>query len=190
MNWPRSSGEGLSQVSYHVKVLKDYRCIELVKTEPQRGAVEHYYRATSRPYLVNRDWQALPASVRPGMSADFLQMVIDDATAALEEGTFDQRGDRHTSRTPVILDQEGWENLTELLDEYLEQVIKIQAESRARLSKSDEEEITATVAMLAFEVPASRRSSGRADGGQGSKKAKSTKAPQGSKEPSRNKMKD
>ena len=39
--------EGLSQVSYHVKVLKDFECIEMVKTEPRRGAVEHYYRATS-----------------------------------------------------------------------------------------------------------------------------------------------
>ena len=43
--------EGLSQVSYHVKVLKDFECIEMVKTEPRRGAVEHYYRATSRAFL-------------------------------------------------------------------------------------------------------------------------------------------
>jgi DNA-binding transcriptional ArsR family regulator len=40
--------EGLSQVSYHVKVLREYECIELVDTKPRRGAVEHYYRATSR----------------------------------------------------------------------------------------------------------------------------------------------
>ena len=40
--------EGLSQVSYHVKVLKDFECIEMVKTEPRRGAVEHYYRATAQ----------------------------------------------------------------------------------------------------------------------------------------------
>ena len=43
-------GEGLSQVSYHVKVLRTYECIELVSTKPRRGAVEHYYRATSRGY--------------------------------------------------------------------------------------------------------------------------------------------
>src|ERR1044072_255427 len=41
-------GEGLSQVSYHVKVLRDYECIELVKTEPRRGAVDHYYRGMKR----------------------------------------------------------------------------------------------------------------------------------------------
>ncbi|MGB7587084.1 MAG: helix-turn-helix domain-containing protein [Solirubrobacterales bacterium] len=47
-------GEGLSQVSYHVKVLKDYGCIKLVKTEPRRGAVEHYYRATAGAFLAGR----------------------------------------------------------------------------------------------------------------------------------------
>jgi hypothetical protein len=42
--------EGLSQVSYHVKVLRD-DCdglIEETRTVPRRGAVEHYYRATAR----------------------------------------------------------------------------------------------------------------------------------------------
>ena len=52
--------EGLSQVSYHVKVLKDFECIEMVKTEPRRGAVEHYYRATSRAFLTDRDWTLAP----------------------------------------------------------------------------------------------------------------------------------
>src|SRR3954454_10485274 len=77
-------GEGLSQVSYHVKVLRDYKCIELVKTVPRRGAVEHYYRATSRAFLTDRDWQAMPESVKPGLSADLLQVIVDDAVAAVE----------------------------------------------------------------------------------------------------------
>ena len=36
---------GLSSVSAQIKVLKEYDCIELVKTEPRRGAIEHFYRA-------------------------------------------------------------------------------------------------------------------------------------------------
>jgi len=38
-------GEGLSQVSYHVSVLRECKLIELVGKEPRRGAVEHFYRA-------------------------------------------------------------------------------------------------------------------------------------------------
>ncbi len=31
-------------VSYHVNVLRDCEVLELVRTEPRRGALEHYYR--------------------------------------------------------------------------------------------------------------------------------------------------
>lgn len=36
--------EGLSQISYHVRVLRDCDAVVLQKTVPRRGAVEHYYR--------------------------------------------------------------------------------------------------------------------------------------------------
>jgi DNA-binding transcriptional ArsR family regulator len=37
----------LGNVSYHVKTLLELGTIELVKTEPRRGAVEHFYRSTN-----------------------------------------------------------------------------------------------------------------------------------------------
>jgi DNA-binding transcriptional ArsR family regulator len=146
-------GEGLSQVSYHVKVLRDYKVITLVKTEPRRGAVEHYYRATSRAFLTDRDWHALPESVRVGMSADLFQAVIDDAAASMQEGTFDDREDRHFSWTPVMLDEKAWASLQKLLGDTVEQVTKINAEAAKRLAKSKEQGISASVAMLGYEVP-------------------------------------
>jgi DNA-binding transcriptional ArsR family regulator len=146
-------GEGLSQVSYHVKVLKDYGCIELVRTEPRRGAVEHYYRATARAWLSDRDWDRIPASVRPGMSADLLELILGDAVAALQEGTLDSRVDRHMSRTPLILDEEGWKEVTETLSEALGEIAEIQSRSSRRLAKSAEEGFPASVSLLGFEVP-------------------------------------
>lgn len=146
-------GEGLSQVSYHVKVLKDYGCIELVKTEPRRGAVEHYYRATARAWLSDRDWEALPASVRPGVSADLIEMIMGDAVDALEAGTLDARTDRHTSRTPLILDEEGWKEVVETLSSTLDEVVEIQARSSQRLAESGEEGFQASVSLLGFEMP-------------------------------------
>jgi DNA-binding transcriptional ArsR family regulator len=47
----KSLGEGLSQVSYHVKVLRE-ECggiLRETRTEQRRGAVEHYYRANIKP---------------------------------------------------------------------------------------------------------------------------------------------
>ncbi len=42
-------GVSLSLAASHVKMLRDYGYLELVKTRPRRGALEHYYRATEAP---------------------------------------------------------------------------------------------------------------------------------------------
>src|SRR3954467_7349159 len=44
-------GAPLGVVSYHVRMLREYECVELVRTEPRRGALQHFYRATARPTL-------------------------------------------------------------------------------------------------------------------------------------------
>ncbi len=143
--------EGLSQVSYHVKVLRDFECIEMVKTEPRRGAVEHYYRATSRAYLTDQDWKSLPESVKPGVSASSIEMIIDDVVGALLGGSFDAREERHLSWTPGVVDQQGWEESVDLVNETLEKVIKIHSGSAKRLTKSGEEGIPVTTVLMNFE---------------------------------------
>jgi DNA-binding transcriptional ArsR family regulator len=170
--------EGLSQVSYHVKVLKDYNVITLVKTEPRRGAVEHYYRATSRAYLTDRDWHELPETVRVGMSADLFQAVVDDVVASMEDEKFDDREDRHLSWTPLMLDEQAWTKMQKLLDDTLKQVLKINAEATKRLAKSKDEGISASVAMIGYEVPdsASKKLPKRKAKGAAAKKAKAKKA--------------
>jgi DNA-binding transcriptional ArsR family regulator len=145
--------EGLSQVSYHVKVLKDFECIEMVKTEPRRGAVEHYYRATERAFLTDRDWKALPDSVKPGVSASAIQVIVDDVIGALSGGTFDAREDRHISATPGVVDEQGWAESVDLVNETLDKIMDIHSASAKRLAKSGEEGIPATAVLLNFESP-------------------------------------
>jgi len=170
--------EGLSQVSYHVKVLKDYNVITLVKTEPRRGAVEHYYRATSRAYLTDRDWHELPESARVAMSADLFQMILDDVVASLEGEVFDQREDRHMSWTPMMVDERGWKEINGILDAALKQVLKAQAASVKRLTKSGEDGINMSVSMIGYEVPekAAKKMPKRKAKGAAAKKAKAKKA--------------
>jgi len=170
--------EGLSQVSYHVKVLKDFECIEMVKTEPRRGAVEHYYRATSRAYLTDRDWQNLPDSVKPGMSAAGLKMIIDDVVAAINGGTFNAREDVHLSWTPGVVDEQGWGESVDLINETLKELVKIHTGSAKRLAKSGEEGIPATAVLMNFEglAPEAKSTKGKAKGkAKTAKKAKAKK---------------
>ena len=163
--------EGLSQVSYHVKVLKDFECIEMVKTEPRRGAVEHYYRATERAFLTDQDWRTLPDSIKPGVSVASIQMIVEDVFAALEGGTFDARDDRHLSWTPGIVDEQGWTDSVDLAAETLERLIKIHADSAKRLAKSGEEGIPATAVVMNFQGVSAEAKSGK-----GLKKGRNKKA--------------
>jgi DNA-binding transcriptional ArsR family regulator len=143
--------EGLSQVSYHVKVLKDFECIEMVKTEPRRGAVEHYYRATARAFLTDSDWQSLPDSVKPGVSTSVIRMIMEDVFGALKGGTFDSREDRHLSWTPGVVDDQGWAELVDLINETLEKIVKIHAASAKRLARSGEDGIPTTAVLMNYE---------------------------------------
>jgi DNA-binding transcriptional ArsR family regulator len=146
--------EPLGNVSYHVKTLLEYDCVELVKTEPRRGAVEHFYRATERAFFSEADWAKIPASARKGIDGVVLEAIGQDATAALTEGTIDSRTDTHITRTPLVLDEAGWSELGKLLDETLDQAMRIGEESASRLAKEKADGIPTSLSLLHFEIPA------------------------------------
>src|SRR6185312_8068540 len=135
--------------------------IELVDEKKRRGAVEHFYRAIARPLLSAKEWERLSLDDRQGFSTWVIQLLLVDASQALAAGTFDARDDRHLSRTPVLVDEEGWRQLVEIKANALEAILEVQAASAARLSAGNGEEGIPTVAaMTLFEMPPKRRSPG------------------------------
>lgn len=141
--------EGLSQVSYHVKVLKDFEMIEMVRTEPRRGAVEHFYKAVERMIVPEGMTADLPKSAR----LEFLGKVIRDAERdiheALKAATFYRRGDFHADWVPMDLDEKGCERLHALGDKFLEDVLEIEGES-ANAIADGAEAIPISVALFGF----------------------------------------
>ena len=148
------SGEPLGNVSYHVRILRENDCVELVRTEPRRGAVEHFYRATARPMLDDTQWAQLPVTVRRALFGQTLRELWDDVADAIDGGTFDAREDRHLSRSPLVLDERGWSELHDLLAELLEETVRIEAESTSRIAKEGGEGIKTKLVLLHFESPA------------------------------------
>lgn len=128
--------EGVSNVSHHVKVLKEDGVIRLIKTEPRRGAVEHYYRAIVPPLHTDADWAKLPKETRTEITAVTLSGIIGEAVRALNKDTFNTRKDRHLSRMPMELDEEGWEELVERQAAWLEELVQIKADAAVRLQKA------------------------------------------------------
>jgi len=171
-------GEPLTNVSYHVRMLHDLGCIELVDTEPRRGALEHYYRAVVRPFFADRDWKKLPKNARGSISDAVLQLIWDDAAEAIKSGRFDERPDRHLSRSVLAVDEQGWEELQDLLAETLDRAMDIQVQSAARASKSDGETFCANLVMMTHPTPGSaKESTAPASGTRKKRRSSSRKAP-------------
>ena len=152
----KALGEGVSHVSYHIQELTKYGCVELVRTEPRRGAVEHFYRVArpnGKTYWHIDDEEASEMSHwdRAELSASALQTAVGEAMAAMRTGSFDARADSHMSCMPMELDEEGWQEMTALLTETLEKALAISAGAAERLGQGDREGIAAMVSMMAFE---------------------------------------
>lgn len=146
-------GEGLSQTSYHVKVLRDLGLIELQYTKPRRGALEHYYRATTRPLLDTAEWEQTDPLARQAFSAYILELLIADSARALESGTLDAREDSHLSRTPLRVDEKGFREASAVFERALEAVLDVEAASIARMAKSGDSGIHMIAGLLGFEMP-------------------------------------
>jgi DNA-binding transcriptional ArsR family regulator len=151
--------EPLTNVSYHVRMLHDLGCIELVETEPRRGALEHYYRAVVRPFFGDRDWKRLPKNARGSISDAVLQLVWEDASEAIKGGLFDEREDRHLSRSVLSVDEQGWGDLHDLLAQTLDRAMQIQADSASRASKNGDEAFNVNLVMMTHPTPSSAKES-------------------------------
>jgi DNA-binding transcriptional ArsR family regulator len=147
-------GEPIGNVSYHTRILARLGCVELVKTKQVRGAVEHYYRAVVRPVFSDEDWAELPMSIRKSLAGAVLTEIADDMGASAGEGGFD-RDEVHLSRSPLTLDQQGWQELNEALQELYDQALEIQAQSAARLHADGARDSEAAVLALMLFEPAS-----------------------------------
>jgi DNA-binding transcriptional ArsR family regulator len=146
--------ERLPNVSYHVRALLELGTIELVDTAQRRGAIEHYYRAIVRPFFSDRDWKRLPRSGRQAISDSILQIVWDDVSESIKAGTFEARADRNLTHSRMVLDEQGWEEMTKLLNGVFGEVEKIEAGSRSRLKKAGNGAgIPTTFAQMHFESP-------------------------------------
>lgn len=142
--------EGLSQVSYHVKVLKDFECIELVKTEPRRGAVEHYYSAVERIIVPEGMSAELPKSSRLELLGKIIRDAERDIHEALKAATFYEREDFHADWVPMDLDNQGCEDFHARADEFLEDILKIGSDSANRIAEERTEAIPVSVALFGF----------------------------------------
>jgi DNA-binding transcriptional ArsR family regulator len=129
----RTLGARLGDATYHTRVLRDLGCIELVRTEPRRGAREHFYRGRVVAILDDAVAATMPADSRRAILSGILGDIWSDLNAAAAAGVLD-RPDVHISRTALELDEQGFHELSERLESLLRSALEIQAESKSRIA--------------------------------------------------------
>jgi DNA-binding transcriptional ArsR family regulator len=145
-------GEPLGVVSYHVRILEDLDCIELVRTTPKRGAIEHHYRALERPWITDEQMEQIPASVRHTLSGSVFAQLAEDVSVAGQGNGLDEV--RHWMvRCALMLDDPAWEELGELLQGVLDRAVELQVETIDRLAAGGDEAETrsAILGLMLFE---------------------------------------
>src|SRR3954465_1384354 len=141
----------LGRVSYHIRLLSDLGAIELVRTEPRRGALEHFYRAVTTVWFSEADWQKLPRSARRGILGQNLQHIFSSVTAAADDGGFDNQA-AVVLRAPLELAQTGLDELSTLLRDSIDRAREINSRAAERRSQGNGFTATSTeLAILHFE---------------------------------------
>lgn len=120
----------------------------------RRGAKEHYYQAT-RPWMAGGGpWDDPPEPLRSNREWKKFSAFAKRVTKAMEAGTFDSRLDRSVTLSFLDLDETGWANVTAGIESLGTLVLEEQECAKARMGKSGEEPLAATVAWAAFETSA------------------------------------
>ena len=150
-------GKDVGHVGYHVRKLQQLGMIELVDERPVRGAVEHFYRALERPVITEEEFAKQSIAEREVFTRYTLQLLVADAARAMDEHTFDARPNRVATRTQFWVDEEGFEELSELHTEVYERTMEILGRNAGRLAESKETGIHTVSSSMFFEVPPSKR---------------------------------
>jgi DNA-binding transcriptional ArsR family regulator len=152
--------EPLNNVTYHVKQLRELGCIELERVERRAGGrvLERFYRATQRAYFDDDAWAVLDDHDRLGVLWSIVRMMSKDITTAMTAGTFfGERYDIHATRSPMTVDQEGWEEIAALLNRSTKELFEIEHRVEERRAKGETEPSVHTkVQILQFRSPSPR----------------------------------
>jgi DNA-binding transcriptional ArsR family regulator len=146
-------GKDVGHVGYHVRKLQQLDLIELVDERPVRGAVEHFYRAIERPVVLEDEFAQQSVEVREIFTRAILQRHVADIARAMDEHTLDTRANRAVIRTPMLVDEEGFDELAALHLQMYERTLDIQAKSAERMITSKEEGIPTISTTMFFETP-------------------------------------
>jgi DNA-binding transcriptional ArsR family regulator len=149
-------GTSMASVVRRFQKLAKAGWLRMVREESggkRRGATEHFYRAIGPAILDQENWSKLPASLKSTLTWKVFEQYREKVKEAIHGGTFETRTDLHFTWSLLLLDQLGWEEVTDALNSLFESIFLEERNAESRMAKSGEKPIQVTVGLAAFESP-------------------------------------
>jgi hypothetical protein len=147
----RALDEKLGIVGYHVQVLRATGCLRQVQPEQAGPAAERSYALA--PGATPTRHMAPARLVRSGFGhppAAVVQSIVERDMPNPGTDIFGDGKDQ-LSCASIVVDAQGWREISAAIAEAVDRISAAHEESTRRLSDSDEEAISATIALASFE---------------------------------------
>ncbi len=149
----REHGLQVSNVAYHFRRLCELGVAEVTDVKPARGSTEHFHRSI-RPVVFEDDVsREMPDEMQRVITQTIFQDLVGRISQAIVAETFDARKDRHFTWTPMVLDEQGWNEAMSILASTFSQLAAVEEKAGTRLAKGSGDRLAATMALVGFESP-------------------------------------
>ncbi|HEU4634891.1 MAG TPA: ArsR family transcriptional regulator [Edaphobacter sp.] len=126
------TGEPLGQVDYHLRILRDCRWVDVVETRSAAGAGKSTYRARPEAAEGLKHWELVPLLLREEIAEAFLNGLSSDVVGALQ-AKIQRREGPAVIRMEIVVDQTGWQELSDLFGDQEGPIRGVAARSAERL---------------------------------------------------------
>jgi len=145
-------GETVSLTAYHVKVLEEAKCIQLVRLHPVGGSEAKYYRIIPGALFGGRRWKGIPPSLRRSVSGAAIESFLNRAIDSLEDGKFDTKDSTALDCFTIVTDQVGRAQVFDTLGELSTRLEDIHKQSLQRLKALEESGSAMFIGISGFEL--------------------------------------
>jgi DNA-binding transcriptional ArsR family regulator len=147
-------GEPVHKVRRHLNVLISLGLVEVVGTEGRRGAMKRYFAVNrSEAWIGGTDYAHLSLQERRRGDIGILRLIFEGATRAASSPSLGERSNEVLANISERVDEQGWQELSELHQEMLERAVEVVASSRARLEASGGEAVGFISQQILLESP-------------------------------------
>jgi hypothetical protein len=147
-------GGSLGNVRWHFQKLVEHGWLRKVRSRRgRRGRPQDVYRSTELAFVDAECAEELPLSVRIAFSTRILQQMGERVAYARIAQTVDSRQDRVLFLMSFPVDERGWLEVHQVVEDCFHLLAQEQLDAKVRISSSDEKPTLMMVSIASMELP-------------------------------------